>query len=91
MHCGARGLCEQRDEQEIDEVDEGEGIVPEQASCTNTETQVKIEQQIHLLTSHLKTTDLTASSSPREKLAADHEPPDQESSLASADLGETRW
>lgn len=86
MHCGARGLCEQRDEQEIDEVDEGEGIVPEQASCTNTETQVQIEQ-----TSHLKTTDSTASSSPREKLAADHEPPDQESSLASADLGETRW
>lgn len=33
LHRCARGLREERDEQEIDEVDEGQGIVPEHASC----------------------------------------------------------
>lgn len=36
VHRCARGLCEERNKQEIDEVDEGEGIVPEQAGCRDT-------------------------------------------------------
>lgn len=33
QHCCARGLCKQWNKQEVDEVDEGQGIVPEEASC----------------------------------------------------------
>lgn len=33
LHCCACWLCEEWNKQEIDEVDEGQGIVPEQASC----------------------------------------------------------
>lgn len=33
LHCCACGLREEWNKQEIDEVDEGQGIVPEQASC----------------------------------------------------------
>lgn len=33
QHCYARGLRKQRNKQEVDEVDEGQGIVPEEASC----------------------------------------------------------
>lgn len=39
QHCCARGLGKQRDEQEVDEVDEGQGIVPEEASCRHTDAQ----------------------------------------------------
>lgn len=38
LHCRARGLGEEWNKQEVDEVDEGEAIVPEQASCRNTNT-----------------------------------------------------
>lgn len=33
LHRCARGLREERDKQEIDEVDEGQGVVPEHARC----------------------------------------------------------
>lgn len=33
LHRRARGLCEEWNKQEIDEVEEGQDIVPEQASC----------------------------------------------------------
>lgn len=37
VHRCARGFREERDEQQIDEIDEGQGIVPEQASCRDKE------------------------------------------------------
>lgn len=45
LHCCARGLRKQWNEQEVDEVDEGQGIVPEQASCGDTNEE--IYQQTH--------------------------------------------
>lgn len=33
QHCCACGLRKQWNKQEVDEVDEGQGIVPEEASC----------------------------------------------------------
>lgn len=44
LHRRARGLGEQRDKQQIDEVDEGEAIVPEQASCRDKETRKYIDE-----------------------------------------------
>lgn len=44
LHRRACGLWEEGDEQEVDEVDEGQDIVPEQASCRDTQK----EMQIHL-------------------------------------------
>lgn len=38
LHCCACGLREEWNKQEVDEVDEGQGIVPEQASCRNKDT-----------------------------------------------------
>lgn len=38
LHRCACGLCEEWNKQKIDEVDEGQGIVPEQASCRNKDT-----------------------------------------------------
>lgn len=38
LHCCACGFCKQWNKQEIDEVDEGQGIVPEQASCRDKDT-----------------------------------------------------
>lgn len=35
LHCCACGLWEEWNKQEIDEVDEGQDVVPEQASCRN--------------------------------------------------------
>lgn len=35
LHCCACGFCEEWNKEEIDEVDKGQGIVPEQASCRN--------------------------------------------------------
>lgn len=43
LHCCACWLCKERNKQEIDEVDEGQGIVPEQASCRNKDTKYKQE------------------------------------------------
>lgn len=45
LHCCACGLRKQWNEQEVDEVDEGQGIVPEQASCGDTNEE--IYQQTH--------------------------------------------
>lgn len=39
LHCCACGLWEEWNKQEVDEVDEGQGIVPEQASCRNKSTE----------------------------------------------------
>lgn len=38
LHRRACGLCEEWNKQEIDEVEEGQDIVPEQASCRNKDT-----------------------------------------------------
>lgn len=46
LHRRARGLGEERDEQEVDEVDEGQGIVPEQASCRK-QRKKRVKQQIN--------------------------------------------
>ncbi len=39
LHCCACWLCEKWNKQEVEEVDEGQDIVPEQASCRNKEKQ----------------------------------------------------
>lgn len=46
LHRRARGLGEERNEQEVDEVDEGQGIVPEQASCGNRREKRKRQPQL---------------------------------------------
>lgn len=40
LHCCARRFCEERNEQEIDEVDKGQAVVPEEASCKHNKTWV---------------------------------------------------
>lgn len=47
LHRRARGLREERDEQQIDEVDEGQGIVPEQASCRDRNKRKKKQNTFH--------------------------------------------
>ncbi len=42
LHCCARGLREEWNKQEVDEVDEGQGIVPEQASCRDKNTNTDL-------------------------------------------------
>ena len=37
LHGGACGLCKERDEQEVDEVDKGQAIEPEQTGCRGWE------------------------------------------------------
>ena len=37
LHGGARGLCKERDKQEVDEVDKGQAIEPEQTGCRGRE------------------------------------------------------
>lgn len=45
LHWRARGLSEQWNKQQIDEIDEGQGVVPEQASCRETERNMFWSQQ----------------------------------------------
>lgn len=53
LHCCACGLREEWDKKEIDEVDEGQAIVPEQASCRNKkDTKIQIKQQINPFNVH---------------------------------------
>lgn len=44
-HCCACGLREEWNKQEIDEVDEGQGIVPEQASCRGKKDKCRLNSK----------------------------------------------
>lgn len=46
LHCCARWLREERKKQEIDEVDEGQDIVPEQASCRKQQNKSSKSDQL---------------------------------------------
>lgn len=48
LHCCFGGFWEQWDEQEVDEVDEGQGIVPEQTRCNTIRQQVPSQIINHL-------------------------------------------
>lgn len=59
MHCCACRLWEERKKQEIDEVDEGQDIVPEEASCRTEQDKCrKLDQNKEKLAAVIKQQDL---------------------------------